>query len=116
MDASKKSLMIPLLLVAVGTGWLLTTLGVVPGVDWCWTLGLAVVGVLAFIAGFDKLTFVVGTFFIIASCLSLLRQTGRLELDVEVPILVIAAGLLMLMARHSGIPAPTWVLESQQKA
>jgi hypothetical protein len=44
----------------------------------------------------------------------LLRQTGRLDPDTEVPILVIAAGVLLLVARMRSIPAPGWLIESQK--
>jgi hypothetical protein len=112
MNPNRKTLALPLLLIAVGTGWLLTTLGVAPGIDWVWTLALAVVGLLAFvIGGFDKVTVVLGPFFIVASCLSVLRQTGRIAIDVEVPILVIIAGVLLLIARHPAVPIPKWIQE-----
>jgi uncharacterized membrane protein len=107
-----KTIVLPVLLIAIGAGWLLTVLGVAPGIDWIWTFGLAVVGFLAFVVGgFDKVTFVTGTFFIVTSCLSVLRQTGRITIDVEVPILVIVAGVLLLIARHSAIPVPRWIIE-----
>jgi hypothetical protein len=110
MKSDKQTLILPVLLVTVGSGWLMTTLGIAPGVDWIWTLGLAIVGLMTFVlGGIDKITIVVGPFFIIASCLSLLRQTSRLELDVEVPILVIVAGVLALVARASSIPVPRWI-------
>jgi len=110
MTQDRKTLVVPFLLIAVGCGWLLTTLGVVPGIDWVWTLGLAVIGLLAFaVSGFDKVTVVIGPFFIAASGLSILRQTGRLDLDIEVPILVILAGILLLVARLHAIPMPDWV-------
>jgi hypothetical protein len=112
MKTERWTLIFPILLITVGSGWLLTTVGVAPGVNWIWTLGLAVVGLMVFVVGgFDKLTFVVGPFLIIASVLSVLRQTGRLHIDLEVPILVIIAGLLALLARARAIPAPKWVVE-----
>jgi len=112
MKPDKKSLMLPILLIAVGVGWLLTTLNVVPGIDWVWTLGLAAVGLLTFaVGGFDKVTVVIGPFFMLASCLSILRQTERLHVDVEVPILVIIAGVLLWVARSPSIPAPKWLIE-----
>ena len=112
MRPGNTGLIVPALLITVGTGWLLTTLGVAPGIDWVWTLGLAIAGVLVFlVGGFDKVTFVAGTFFIVTSFLSVLRQTGRVSIDVEVPILVIVSGVLLLVARHPGIPVPNWVLE-----
>ena len=111
-----KALVIPILLITLGVGWLLTTMGVVPQVDWVWTLGVALVGILAFaLGGFDKLTFVVGSFFLLASILSILRQTGRLGVNIEIPVLVIAAGLLMLVALMRFIPVPRWLEESPEK-
>ncbi|HEX5471074.1 MAG TPA: hypothetical protein VFW73_04270 [Lacipirellulaceae bacterium] len=111
-----KMLVVPILLITLGVGWLLTTLGVVPQVDWVWTLGVALVGMLTFaLGGFDKVTVVVGTFFLFASFLSILRQTGRLSVDIEIPVLVIAAGVLMLVAQFRFIPVPRWLLEIQEK-
>ncbi len=105
-------------MLAVGTGWLLTTIGVAPGINWAWTLSLAVLGCLAFVTGgFDKATVVSGVFLATASFLSVLRQTGRLSFDVEVPILVIVFGALLLIVRHPAIPTPRWMIgrtEQQQ--
>src|SRR3954467_9427702 len=111
-----KALVIPILLITLGVGWLLTTMGIVPQVDWVWTLGVALVGVLAFaLGGFDKVTFVIGTFFLLASFLSILRQTGRLSVDIEIPVLVIMAGVLMLVAQLQFIPIPRWTTHESQK-
>lgn len=113
MKPDKRTIILPILLIVIGSGWLLTTLGVGPGIDWIWTLGLAVTGMLMFaVGGFDKATFVAGSFFIVASCLSLLRQTERVTIDVEVPILVIVSGILMLVARHPKIPVPKWIKDA----
>ena len=91
--------------VLVGAGWLLTTIGVTPKIDWVWTISLGIVGVLTFVVGgSDKITFVVGIFFLATSCLSILRQTERISIEVEVPVLVILAGILMLIARLPAIP------------
>jgi hypothetical protein len=110
MHPNKLGLIIPILLITLGAGWLLTTLGVAPGIDWVWTLGLAIVGLMTLvIGGFDKVTVVLGPFFIIASVLSVLRQTDRLVVDTEVPILVIVAGILLLVARSPAVPLPKWI-------
>lgn len=110
LKPAKKTLLLPITLITVGTGWLLTTLDIAPNIDWVWTLGLAVVGLLTFaISGIDKVTVVVGPFFIIASLLSVLRQTGKLPFDVEVPVLVITSGVLLLLARLPVIPIPNWM-------
>ncbi len=115
MKPDKKTLVPPILLITVGAGWLLSTLGIAPEIDWIWILTLAVAGVLTFaVGGFDKVTVVVGPFFIVASCLSVLRQTDRLQLNVEVPIIVIVAGLLLLMARSPVVPIPSWILNDTQ--
>ena len=99
MELDKKTLIVPVLLITVGAGWLLTTLRVMPNIDWVWTLALAMVGVLSFaIGGLDKLSIVLGPFFLVASGLSVLRQTGRLRLNVEVPCLVMLAGILLLVS------------------
>src|SRR3954453_19354039 len=111
-----KSLVIPISLIVLGTGWLLTTLNVVAQIGWVWTLGVAFTGVLVFlVSGFDKVSVAVGPFFLIAAILSVLRQSGRLELNLEIPILVISAGLLLLIARSKSIPAPAWLIETEPK-
>jgi hypothetical protein len=111
-----KTLVVPVLLITFGVGWLLTTLGVVPEIDWVWTLGIAVVGILTFaLGGIDKVTVTIGPFFLLASFLSIQRQTDRLRIDLEVPILIIAIGVLLLVARHPAIPAPAWLIHSQNK-
>ncbi len=117
MAKDKKTLAVPILLITLGVGWLLTTMGIVPEVDWAWTLGLAIVGVLTFVlSGVDKVTVVVGPFFLVASCLSLLRQIDRLNIDKEVPILVIAAGVLLLVAHLPSIRAPGWLEPKQERS
>jgi hypothetical protein len=111
MMPDKTTLLLPILLITVGAGWLLATLGVIPGIDWVWTLGLAAVGLLAFaLGGVDKVTLVIGPFYILASLLSVLRQTNRLSLDIEVPILVIIAGVLLLVVRSPAVPVPEWLI------
>lgn len=112
-----KTLIVPGCLIVVGTGWLLTNLGIVPGIDWVWTLGLLAIGLITFaVAGVDKLTVVVGPFFVAASCLSFLRQASILTLDVELPILVIWLGVLLLIIRSPAIPVPGWMQESEPAA
>lgn len=107
---AKSPLIIPVGLIIVGTGWLLSVAGVMPGINWIWTLSLAGLGVVTFfVSGFDKVSFVIGSLFLVASVLSVLRQTGRLPLDMEVPILVVLCGVLMLIARLPIIPLPKWI-------
>jgi hypothetical protein len=102
-------LVIPILIIVVGVGWLLTARGFGPGINWVWTLGLGVIGILTFVlSGVDKVSVVVGPFFLLSSLLSVLRQTGNLDLDIEVPVLVITIGILLLIAQLPAIPKPGW--------
>jgi len=106
----KATLAFSLLLIAVGVGWLLTALAIAPEIDWVWTVGLAAVGLLSFVVGgLDKVTAVVGPFFLSASGLSLARQTGHLTAEVEAPILAIVAGALLVVAHWRVIPLPKWI-------
>lgn len=110
MQQERTSLILGGLLVAVGGGWLLGSLGFFPSVDWAWSLGLAGIGVLAIVlSGFDKVSFVVAGFFGLASLLSVFRQMGAVKIDVEVPTLVLVAGVLLIMARSPAIPPPRWI-------
>lgn len=102
-----KGLVVPILVIVFGITWLLNTLNVLPGIDWIWTIGLAVVGLLALLVGrLNRLTIVIGPFLIVASICSLLRQLAVLSVDVEIPILTIVLGVLMLIAQASNLPVP----------
>jgi hypothetical protein len=107
---SRARLIIPILIVVVGVGWLLTALGVGPGINWIWTLGLGFIGIMIFVVakGVDKVSIVLGMFFLLANLFSLLRQIGQLALDIEVPLLVISIGALLLIAQLPFIPRPRW--------
>jgi hypothetical protein len=112
MAGPRKTFVAPVLVITVGVAWLLMTLNVIAPVNWVWTLGLAIGGIITLLAsGIDRLTIVVGPFLILASFASVLRQTGQLRMEHEVPCLVIALGVLMLIARLLNIPAPTWMKE-----
>ena len=112
MTSNMKSLSVPILIITVGVGWLLTIHDIVPGVNWVWTLGLAIAGLLILaIGGLDKVTFVIGPFLIAATFFSLMRQTGRISIDTEVPSLVVVFGTLMFVAKLLPIPKPTWIIE-----
>ena len=108
---TKKSVVVPILLITVGFGWLLTAQEVIPGVNWVWVLGLGIVGVLTFaLGGVNKFTVVVGPFLIVCTIFSLLRQTGRMSIDTEIPALVILAGFLLLIVQFLRIPLPNWLV------
>jgi len=116
MTSNAKSLAAPILIITLGLGWLLTNHNVLPGVNWVWILGLAAAGVLILvIGGIDKVTFVIGPFLIASTFFSLLRQTGRISVDTEVPVLVIVFGALMLLSKLLPIPIPAWIIEPRKQ-
>ena len=117
MKQSKASVVIPVLMITVGIGWLLTIHHVIPGIDWIWVLGLAVVGFLILMmGGINKVTVVAGPFLLIGTVFSLLRQTSRISVDTEVSSLVIVAGVLVLLARCLPIPMPDWLVEDREES
>ncbi|MDA0836434.1 MAG: hypothetical protein O3B01_04725 [Planctomycetota bacterium] len=94
-----KKFIAPCLIILTGIGWLLNTLEVLSSVDWLWTLALAGAGIAPFFwLGLDRFTFIVGLFLIGCSTCSLLRQVGKIDANLEVPILVILFGFLSLLA------------------
>jgi hypothetical protein len=106
----KGPLALSLLIIAVGVGWLFTSLGFGPGINWVWILCLGGAGVLVFVmsGGVDKSSIVFGPFLLISSGLSIVRQAGQLSFDTEVPLLVITLGVLMFIAQLRVIPVPSW--------
>jgi hypothetical protein len=110
MPSEKGSLILASVLIAVGSGWLLSNLDIFPRIDWVWTLGLAMVGGLTFVlSGYDKFSMVVGPFFLLSSIFSAGRQMGWLKAEIEAPSLIIATGVLLLLARSPAIPVPRWI-------
>jgi len=111
MSGPKGRVALAILIITVGVGWLLTSLGILPEINWVWTLCLGVTGILVFVVsgGVDKVSVVVGPFFLICSVLSILRQTGRLNENTELPLIVIVAGVLFLFAQLPVIPIPRWL-------
>jgi hypothetical protein len=107
MTENGKQYVVPILTIVVGIGWLLNVQGVFPPVDWLWTGGLAVVGILMLVIGtVDKLKGVVGPFLIIASLCSVLRQTETLSIEKEIPVLVIVLGILLIIVNVMNLPTP----------
>ncbi len=104
---NNKRFIIPCIILSLGVTWLLNVLKIIPGVDWIWTSALAITGIMVLVfGGLNKLTVVIGPWLLAASVCSLLRETGRLEVNREVPILTILLGLLMLIAELMKLPMP----------
>ena len=75
------SLFLPLLIIALGVGWLLDDQQVVPGVSWVPTLGLASTGLLILLAaGVNRLTVVVGPMLVLAAVLLFLHQASDVRI------------------------------------
>ncbi len=107
-----KRIAIPITIIVVGIGWLLTVHGVLPGVNWLWVLALGLAGVLVpALLGIDKATMVIGPFLILSTIMSLLRQTDRISIDTEVPLLVIGLGVLLLVVQLTPLPHPKWLYD-----
>jgi hypothetical protein len=103
----------PILITTVGTGWLLTARGVIPGVQWVWVLVLAVLGAFVLFVGVDKVSIAVGPSLMAAAVLSMLRQTGWIAIDTEIPVLTIVVGSLWTAAYLLPVPLPSWVVAAQ---
>jgi len=87
-----------LMLVVVGAGWLLTTLGYMPNINWVWIITLAVVGFVPMaLSGLSKFSVFSAGIMLLASLASILRQMGTISINTEVPALVIAAGALLVL-------------------
>jgi hypothetical protein len=110
-DSRMGKLGVPMLITAVGVGWLLTAQGLIPGVQWAWVLGLAALGaVILSLEGANKFSFVVGPSLIVGGFLSILRQAGFVGVETEVPVLTITIGVLWTLANLLLLPQPSWFL------
>lgn len=110
MKGSLHYMLISLLTIGLGAAWLLNLFPAVPNANWIWTMGLGLAGLLILaVCGFNKVTIVTGPFLIIAAIMSILRLTGRIEMQQEMPGLMIALGVLMLMSPIAPVPLPGWM-------
>jgi len=99
-----KQAFLPILIIATGTGWLLSSKDILPGVNWAWVLVMATAGILVLANGLNKMTIVLGPMLLIGSVLVVMLQTERIAINMFFPVLVISFGLLMLIARFSSLP------------
>jgi len=89
----------PVGVLVLGGAWLMNAFEIVPDIDWIWTAGLAAAGVMTLmIAGLTRMTAVVAPWLLAASGCSILRQAGSLRIGYELPILVLALGVLWLVS------------------
>jgi hypothetical protein len=108
-----KRFIMPVVIIFIGVAWLLTNLEILPPIRW--VLFLLFCGIGIFITlGFDKVTAVLGTFFIVCAVTAFMRQAEWLSWNIELPILVIIFGLLYLGSVLSPLPYPAWWREKDQ--
>jgi hypothetical protein len=109
MTPSRQPLILAISLIVLGAGWMLNNLQITPDVNWVWILGLGIAGIVFLVAGgINKVTIIIGPFLAIASILSYLRQSGKLDTAYELPGLTALLGVLLLVAHIRFIPPPTW--------
>lgn len=95
----------PVILIVLGIAWLLNSLDMLPEVHWLWILGLAGAGVaILLLDGITKSSIVAGPMLILAGLLSFLREYYGLGWRFIIPVMLIAAGTFMLVARSPSVP------------
>src|SRR5687768_13809141 len=96
---------LPVILIVLGTAWLLNSLHWLPDVQWLWILGLSGSGVaILAVDGLTKSSVVAGPLLILAGILSFFHQYHALGWRFIIPIMLIASGVCMLVARSPGVP------------
>jgi hypothetical protein len=109
MKSSFHFFIISIVTIALGAGWLLNLFPNINNIHWVWPMGMGLAGLLILaLCGVNKLTIVTGPLLIVAAIFTVMRQVGRFEMSQEMPSLVIAMGLLMLVSVLAPIPAPGW--------
>lgn len=100
-----KTATFPVLLIVLGAAWLLASLHWLPEVHWLWILGLTGAGLAILILdGITKSSIVAGPLLILAGVLSFFHEYYSLGWRFMIPIMLIAAGLVMLASRSALIP------------
>ncbi|HYC42869.1 MAG TPA: hypothetical protein VEB70_07770 [Noviherbaspirillum sp.] len=100
-----KDAALPVVLIVLGIAWLLNSLNWLPEIHWLWILGLAGAGIaILALDGITKSSIVAGPLLILAGLLSFFRQYYGLGWRFIVPVMLIAAGVFMLVARSPAIP------------
>jgi hypothetical protein len=96
---------LPVVLIVLGAAWLLNNLRWLPEVHWLWILGLAGAGLgILMLGSITKSSIIAGPMLILAGSLSFFRQHHALGWRFIIPIMLIAAGVFMLIARSPSLP------------
>jgi hypothetical protein len=90
----------PLILIAVGIGWLLHSQKIIPGVNWIWILLLGTVGACILMVGkMSRTSLITGPFLIAWAGITFAKQIDALPENIEGPALVIIFGVLLAATR-----------------
>ena len=96
---------IPILIVGFGAMWMFDALDVALPLGFVWTCVLFAIGIAILVGtGFNQEGFPWGMFFLAAGVCSILRQAHVLAVRVELPLLVIALGVLLGINQSGLIP------------
>lgn len=97
---------VPGFLIGFGLLWLLNELELIPPVKILWTLALAGAGIGIFVSrGFHKESFPWGAFFLVCAVFSIFRQMGTLRVAIEVPLILVALGIILAVNQTDFVPA-----------
>jgi chromate transport protein ChrA len=112
-----KDAALPVVLIVLGLAWLLNSLDLLPEVHWVWIVGLAGAGVaIMALDGITKSSIIAGPLLILAGLLSFCRQYYGLQWRFIIPVMLIAAGILMLVARVPAIPESRKLARTSKRA
>ena len=110
--SNRHGIVTAILIIAVGAGWLLNELQILNAIDWAWTLILATGGIMSFVlGGLNKVSIVAGPCLMAGAVTSAMRQSGRLNIRLEMPILTIVFGICLLIALASSLKTPEFFKE-----
>ncbi len=92
-----RRLLLPITIVFIGFGWLLSATGMIPQVNWLWPSLLAIGGIFVILADrINPYNLTLGLFFIYCSLMAVLRQAGVISVGVEIPLIIIGFGLIWI--------------------
>jgi hypothetical protein len=104
MLEKKRSAVLPIVLIAIGGGWLVNELQIMPQISTLLILGLMGAGIAVFaLEGINKSSVVTAPLLIATGFALYLKDYYGLGLKLAIPALMVLAGLLMLLARSSHI-------------
>ncbi|STQ90598.1 hypothetical protein [Iodobacter fluviatilis] len=104
MLEKKRSAVLPVVLIAVGGGWLINELQLMPQMGTLIILGLIAAGIAVLaLEGINKSSVVTAPMLIATGFALYLKDYHGVGLKLSIPALMVLAGLLMLLARSSHI-------------